>query len=476
MNRPYRNKIVKPTFNKIQDFEQSKTVVFNFSVKDWLVNNPIIITNENSEFKFELENKSVRTQRELLEDLDHAFTTYSFSENNNSFTCFPYAIDNIKMSLASEIINGKLLSLIEKDKSVYDNKYLRLVQRIGQTPRIGNISKAVDLKTDQGTTYGVAILRVEILNNSFDVFRISNNKVEYIFIDSLQPISFDDFDNATKSFFQVYSYIFGIRCGGENFVLSFKNESFELIENILFRKESEEKVHESKLFDSHEIRGLKFSDSFFLFPYETFSKMCTELLEEDKYQRALNIIHEANLNHYPLSKCILFSSALETISTLIGNDTKAVNPINDYRFENSEIISNLTTTVENNKKLLKKDKDFLIEKKLPNLNKPTNLDKFEAPFKKYKINLPDNLKKALKYRDKYFHGSIPRGNKLGTFHTTNKNRAFELQLLVNILVLKYVGYFGFIRNYSAELEFYVQREQGKNDEDIILDQSLYYKI
>lgn len=476
MNRPYLNKIVNATFKRIKNFERNKTVVFSSSVEDWLLNNPITISKENNYFKFELENKSINSQNQLLKDLDQAFTQFKFNEDKIYFTCFPCAINNIKMPLTSEKINGKLLSLIEKDKDIFDNKFLRLVQTISRTPRIGNVSKAVDLKTDQGTTYGVGILRVEILNNSFDVFRISDKKVEYIFIDSTQPISVEDFDKATKSFFQVYSYVFGIKCGGENFIVSSDNQTFELVENILFRCESEEKIHENKLFDSHEIGGLNFSNSFFLFPCEAFSKMCSKLLEEDKYERAINIIHEANLNHYPLSKCILFSSALETISTLIGGDTKAVCPITENRFENSDVVSKLKETIEKNKKLLKEDKVFLIDKKLPNLNKPTNFDKFEAPFKKYKISLPDNLKKALKYRDKYFHGSIPRGNKLGTFHTTNQNRALELQLLVNILVLKYVGYIGFIRNYSAELEFYVQKEQGKKDEDIVLDQSLYYQI
>ncbi len=69
---------------------------------------------------------------------------------------------------------------------------------------------------------------------------------------------------------------------------------------------------------------------------------------------------------------------------------------------------------------------------MPNLNKPTNPDKFDSPFVKYNICLPNNFKKALKYRDKYFHGSIPQGNKLGTFRANNLNRAFELQFLVSV--------------------------------------------
>jgi hypothetical protein len=244
----------------------------------------------------------------------------------------------------------------------------------------------------------------------------------------------------------------------------------------LFRHKPDEKLHDNYIFDSQEIRELKFSKSFFLFPCEALSNMCNNLIDEEKYQRTLNIIHEANLNEYSLSTCILFSSALETISSLIAKENKGLCHINEDRFTTSEIITKLTEKVEENKILEEEDKKFIIEKKLPNLNNPTNVDKFESPFIKYKINLPDNFKKALKYRDRYLHGSIPKGNKLGTFRANNFNRAFELQFLVNVLTLKYVGYKGFLKNRSTEMEYYTQKEQGEKDENIIINQSLYYNI
>jgi len=204
--------------------------------------------------------------------------------------------------------------------------------------------------------------------------------------------------------------------------------------------------------------------------------MCNKLIDEEKYRRTLMIIHEANLNEYSLSTCILFSSALETISSLIATENKGLCRINEDRFATSELITKLTEKVKENKILKEEDKKFIIEKKLPNLNNPTNTDKFESPFIKYKISLPSNFKKALKYRNKYFHGSIPEGNMLGTFRANNLNRAFELQFLVNVLTLKYVGYRGFLKNRSIEMEYYTQKEQGKKDEDITINQSLYYKI
>ena len=476
MKRPSRDKIINPTLNKIQKFTGKKTLVFYSPENEWLFNNPVKISKTNKYFTFEIENKSFKKPNEVLEDLDNAFSHTQLKGKDTYFTCFPYATDNIKISFSSKKISGKINSLLEGKVTDYDNKYLRFVQPLSRTARIGNISNAIDLKTDQEVMYGVGILRLEISNYYFDIFRISENKKEYIFIDSIQKMFFEDFDKITKMFFQAYSYIFGILCGGESYIVSSKSESFELIDKILFGQKPDEKLHDNYIFDSHEIRELKFSKSFFLFPCEIFSNMCNKLVDEEKYQRTLNIIHEANLNVYSLSTCILFSSALETISSLIAKENKGLCPINEDRFANSELITKLTEKVEENTILKEEDKKFIIEKKLPNLNNPTNVDKFESPFIKYKINLPDNFKKALKYRDKYLHGSIPKGNKLGTFRANNFNRAFELQFLVNVLTLKYVGYQGLLKNRSTEMEYYTQKEKGKKDEDITINQSLYYNI
>lgn len=200
-------------------------------------------------------------------------------------------------------------------------------------------------------------------------------------------------------------------------------------------------------------------------------------ISEEKYLRTLNIIHEANQNEYSLSTCILYTVALETISSIIKiTEADSSFPIDADSFGKSDIITKLTKVINDSDELNEQDKTFLIDKKIQYLNKPTNVGKFELPFLKYNVVLPVNFKKALKYRDKYLHGSIPKGNKLGTFHANNNNRAFELQFLVNILTLKYVGYQDFLKNRSTEMEYYAQKNRGIKDEDITINQPLYYNI
>lgn len=477
MKRLSKHKYVISTFNEIEMFQEDKHLVFSQTEFGWLKNNSIRLLKSGDSFTFEIENGAIQLVNKTTEELDFAFSNFQLINKENSYSCLPYAVQNISVPFSDKKINGTIHSLIKGKKSDFNNKYLRFVQQISKTAKVGCISGAIDLNTDQEIMYGVGIIRLTVSNYSIDIFRVSKDKQEFIFIDSIQPILIEKFEIIVKAFFQIYSYIFGVSCGGESYITSSNNPDFTVTDKILFNRKQDEKILENYIFDSNEIRKYEFSKSLFQFPCNVFSNMCNKVITEDKYQRVINIIHEANLNEYSLSTCILLSSALETISSLIakdGNNSKS--PIEVGTFAESEIIEKLKEKIEENKILKKEDKNFLIEKRLPNLNKPTNVDKLESPFIKYKISLPDNFKKALKYRDKYLHGSIPKGNKLGTFRANNLNRAFELQFLVNVLTLKYVGYTGFLKNCSTEMEYYAQKEQGKKDEDIVINQSLYYKI
>lgn len=204
--------------------------------------------------------------------------------------------------------------------------------------------------------------------------------------------------------------------------------------------------------------------------------MCNKLLAEDRFLRTLNIIHEANLNEYPLSACILYSTALETISSLIADEVKQKKTIDSKKIDNSNLLRKLSEVINQDPLLSIQVKEFLVEKKIKNIFKPTNINKLESPFKYFRIQLPEKFKKALKYRDIYLHGSLPKEMKLGSFISDNQNRAFELEFLVNVLTLKYVGYKGFLKNRSAEMEFYALMEKGINSNEIKIEHPLYYKI
>ena len=482
MTRPSRYKTVQPTLQKIDEFHQEKIFYSNSDV-DWLFGNPIKITKLGDFFTYELEDRSHQNIDLTTSDLDKIFSEHILISNGETFSCLPFSLQTIKPYITKQHIYGNLNSILEGKSKDFDNNYLRFVQPIKNNySKIGNFTEAIDLNTDQEVMYGVGSLNLEILNLNFDILSISsrNDKgkkdQEFLFIDSCQKMQLEGFQKITESFFKAYAYIFGIRCGGSSYIAASSSPEFKKIDKILFNRKPEEQIHKNYLFDSMEIRKYNFSESYFLFPKGVLTNMCNSILTEEKYERTLNILHEANMNKYSLSTSILYTSALETISSIIPVNETVTDAIDSRRFSRSQIKNDIVQVISNNKILTDKDKEFLVTKKLNSINGPTNANKLEAPFLHYGIRLPEKFKKAIKYRNYYLHGSAPKEAKLGSFRYDDYNRAFELQFLVNILTLKFVGYKGFLKNRSLEMEYYVQKNQGKSEDDIIIDQSLYYKI
>jgi len=110
------------------------------------------------------------------------------------------------------------------------------------------------------------------------------------------------------------------------------------------------------------------------------------------------------------------------------------------------------------------------------LNKPTNVDKISSLFGIVSFPLPEQFVKALKYRDKYLHGSLPKNEQNIPEEYENFRRKFELQFLVNILTLKFINYHGYLRNTCAFMEYYSQIEKGIEKGKVKQNTSFYYEI
>lgn len=474
MDRLSIAKTINPTLEKIDTLSRQCDCIVQ-QKNSPLDGKVLILKKEGFAISFNLTfNDFIHDQR-VPDVFDSFFDKGQLKTANEVYRFRPQSLDSMKYSPSQSSFNGKINSLIEGNEENYDETFLRYVQPVFQSPNIGLISKAADLITDQGIRYAVGILNLKLLDQSFEVFRISRGDEEFIVIDSVQRMSIKVFEKTVDAFFEAYSYIWGNTCGDEGYILTSSESSFSSINKVAFFSKPKSTHHSYQILDPHEIRKYEFHDKLFLFPLEYLENLCNRILQEEKFKRVLKIVREANLNAYPLSRCILFSASLEAISSLIDINNGAV-PIDSQRFNESSITRLLTQVVEGNCVLSDQGKQFLIEKKLHNLNKPTNIDRLALAFKQFDIDLSDKFKCALAYRDKYLHGSVPKRDKLGSFNDDNNNRAFELQFLVNVLILKLIGYRGFIRNHSVFMEFFSQRAKGVNEEDIEINHSLYYKI
>jgi hypothetical protein len=465
-------KYVNATFAKLSEFKIRNT--FKVKSADKYFNNiELDIWFKENKFHFYLDASNEDCFASIYKNIDKLFNSDTVQNGQDSFSFLKYASDNINIGLASQIFEGELNSMIQDNLSEYNSEYLRFLIPFEKQAKVGAIEKYKDLNTDQKVMYGVGFNSFHIAGLDIHVCRVSEGDIKYLMIDVLNKEDIKIIDKRIDALLIALSYLYGTGFKSECYFVSSRDTSFQTINRVGFYTREKNYNHTSPIYDSMEIREYKFTKDYYILPQTVLINLCEKIIKKEKFLRAIEIYIEAVQNKYSLSKCVLLSTCLETIVGLVKLDSKT-NPIELERFNESDILSKLVKVVNETEHLTKADKEFLIEKKLQYINSPTNPDKIGLSISKYNIKLPEKFKKALKYRNLYLHGSIPKGNLLGSVNNDNFLRAFELQFLVNILILKMVGYCGFLKNYSAEMEYYTKKEN--NHEDLIIDHSLYYKI
>ncbi|MCX6220824.1 MAG: hypothetical protein NTZ69_07530 [Bacteroidia bacterium] len=283
-------------------------------------------------------------------------------------------------------------------------------------------------------------------------------------------MEFEKFKSIVDSYFVAFGFVFGETVGNEVYYLSSESDTFKEFTQTIFLTKSENSFIESYPIFNSRIP----SQGNIKFPKIVFENICSNYLNIEAYSRSINIVNEGLKAPSPLAKGVLFSSGLETISTAILSSKKPPKPINDENLKKGNLLKKLKDIIKEDSYLTEGEKEFLIEKKISSINNPTLIDKTIEAFNSNNIDLPAYLIKVTKYRNKYLHGSIPDEKKFG-FLIDNLTRAFEMQFLVSILILKYSGYSGYVQNKSAILEYHAHMKNNSS-KNIELKQAIYYKI
>jgi hypothetical protein len=155
-----------------------------------------------------------------------------------------------------------------------------------------------------------------------------------------------------------------------------------------------------------------------------------------------------------------------TIKKLI--DINAPSVINQLVWEQNikPEFENLLKTLKGNS--LNEDQCRILANKINNLNQPTNRDSLIAPFTKLGYSLNSNEIKCIDNRDRFLHGSLPvKSNDEDENFKELYFNSITIHKLIYILILKLIGFEGYIINYPKLHE----EVTGKP-----LDESLFLKI
>jgi len=236
---------------------------------------------------------------------------------------------------------------------------------------------------------------------------------------------------------------------GEAYYLSSHLDDFSEIEGVWYEKEETEIITINQIInptfyfqcykDENETYKTTHQQYHKMFSNSLFSSMCEKMLVEDEIQRAIKLIVVGSGISDPIQKGAMYSVAIETLSGFLSvKNEDNLKPIKDEETF-LKIKTEILDVISNNSNRIGPVGKEILEKKIDNLNSPTNRDKLIKPFEIYGIKLTDENIKTIGKRNSYLHGRVPLKSK--EQFELNK-LALELHYLVGCLILKYFGYEG----------------------------------
>jgi hypothetical protein len=175
-----------------------------------------------------------------------------------------------------------------------------------------------------------------------------------------------------------------------------------------------------------------------------FNKLVNLLYENEEYLRSsLLLINAGNLKG--CAKASLATVALETITNKVGAKLSTKKIIEDKHID-SRLRYQLKKTLKAFSDKLNKEQFEILLTKLNQINSKPNRSKLEDAFQLLGVNLDEEEKECISYRNLFLHGNLPR--KKERMWMTDAELldivANRLVMLSSILLLKQANYNGMV--------------------------------
>lgn len=437
-------KNVKKSFEEIKKLQSGNDCDFTFV--------PINKT-ENAEF-CKKENKYIVT---ILTNYDYqAFSKTIFDSKINIegdvYNSRDALITSISIGALPKIKYEITISNLEKGKK---SKFYRLILPLEK-----------DLCFNVFTAYPFCfncagwsreLIKTYIAGREFHIFKLSDDSRKYLFIDCIKEIEYKEFYNQVVCILCALGVLTGYFVEKECFILSSDEISFSKILYVEFRSLRESKYAPYKIlpdnpysFFSSNVAHSKYYLMAHIFN-DVFTKLVNKINLSLVFENSLFIFLEAL--SYPLdTQPACLSVVLEGVCNYINeNNEKSVKPITDKKKAN-ELKKEMKSLLNKYSSYFSQDGRLIIEKRIDDINSPTNRAKFEKSISLLGIELTDYEKEALLNRNTFLHCTT----ELKTEYIEIKQDSpeyvklfFASQILVRFLykiILKIIGYEGNIVN------------------------------
>lgn len=307
------------------------------------------------------------------------------------------------------------------------------------------------------------MLNLSIDSCKIKLYNCTEDDQKYFVIDATEKVDFKVFTNLCHAVLIGYGFLSGDFHQNEGYYIKSDDNKFSAVKGISYRQFRPSILTNGS---SNPIFGLAigYTDDpaiqqkygYFLstFTEKLFSKLCDKIFSEADYAALLLLIIETNATSLILRPAG-YSVALEKITNIIVKQNDGLKPITDKalsrRFRN-EIKTVLEKYREEIEKCGNTDSISILTKNIDGLNNPTNRDKLTKPFTIYNINLGKDEIDAIDKRNSFLHGRPLEIQEDSDELIEIYAISLRLNKLVNKLILKHIGFDGYIVNHLKHKE------------------------
>jgi hypothetical protein len=484
-------KVFKPTIEKIDKLNAGGN--FTLNVTHELLNGYIMqVTKSENGFDAQIDFKpfkgfsssrfnnlnleppiTIRQEADIYHLPQHSLLLNSYSLTDDDFIRISGGITQISSS---------------GDSSGFDDAFLRIVIPVANgRPKIRDIRGFwydCDIKTNDSS-----LVKVFIHEKEYHFFILRNSERTFLVIDSTHKTEFEDFKKVVSNITTAFGFLFGDLFMDEGYFVSSSDSKFSVIDHIFFstyrdsilsgyaiyttnpysvynvtgqtREEIDAQIEEIKKWYS---KLLEFDDTL-------FSKLCETFYDKEPFSRAAIIVLQGNQLALEI-KGSAYSIALEAVTEQILKDKaiKFPKPIEDsgvFDTLRKELLKIVAAALPKSDKTLV-DANNIFTNRINDLNRPSNADKLRKPFELLGYTLSKYEQDVIKHRNLFQHGKLPSNpdSEDGVFKDVYYS-CMILHRLFYILVLKFIGFEGYIINYPQLHKHITSKD---------LSEDLLYKI
>ena len=418
------------------DKSKASTYIKDGSFYIGLYANKILNQNERNELHhsdviFTLKNKN----RNLVFDFkSFSHISTPITENPSKFNC------KVSKYLNQEITEER-------------KRYFRLIIPTKKRLMPAEILESNSVQVDN-IKYLFGLISIKYFHLSFHLYThsIKSEKKHYFIIESRKKTNLTEFNKNIDNILLAYAFITGYYPREKRYILSADDNYFDKTRGILYETLGKSYVSHNSVFPPSNIRIYFNLPHSIHFPENIFNKLCLTLFSKEILSRVLYLIVEGNTLSVEL-RASIYSVALESVTNIISEENKSKFLPISKKEDSKIIIKELNEIINKHADKFKHDGQETVKKKIAVINSPTNKQKLLKPFEILNLELNQEEIEAINKRNEFLHGR-------NEYRYNNEEDKFNLEQItsrllycVTIIVLKYIGYSGYVMYYPTLNEF-----------------------